>query len=110
MTPQDFLWRTRQQRQEFDLIRSKSFELTQEELLQQEIEQENIKQEQISLKLSNRWIVKPSPIKKEWMLQVMEWLDAKQFLGDDLELYLDNQLELHWTLERVMDNLVLAYL
>lgn len=110
MTPQDFQWWTRQQWQEFDAIRQQTFELTQEELLQKEIEQENMRQEQIYLKLSSRWIEKPNPIKKEWMLQVMEWLNARQFLGDDLELYLNNQLELHWTLEKVMDNLVLAYL
>ncbi len=110
MKPQDFQWRTRQQRQEFDAIKIKSFEPTPEEILQQEKEQENLKQEQINFKLSTRWIVKPDVITKEWMLKVMDWLDAKQFLWEDLDWYLNNQLELHWTLEKVMDNLVLTYL
>lgn len=110
MTPQDFSPRTRAQWLEFQSIKDNAFLPTDKEIEQQRIEQEEARKQIILQKMAARWIIKPSPITKERMLQVMEWLDAKQFLGDDLEWYLDNQLELHWTLEKVMDNLVLAYL
>jgi hypothetical protein len=52
----------------------------------------------------------PSNITKERMLTVMKWLNANQFLWEDLSWYIDKQLELFWSLEKVMDNLVLTYL
>ena len=110
MTPKDFSARTRAQWLEFQSIKDNAFLPTEEENEQQRVEQEEARKKVIIQKMLARWIEKPNPIKKEWMLQVMDWLDAKQFLWEDIEWYIDNQLKLHWTLENVMDNLVLTYL
>lgn len=110
MIPQDFAWRTRKQWNEFDSIKRQCFEPTPEEIEQEATAQEFFRQQMILQKFSARWITIPETITKEWILDVMDWLDAKQFLGEDLNWYIDNQLEMLWSLEKVIDNLVLTYL
>ncbi len=110
MIPQDFSKRSRDDRKEFESIREKCFEQTEEERLQVEIENERRRKEIILQRITAKWITMPSNITKERMLTVMKWLNANQFLWEDLSWYIDKQLELFWSLEKVMDNLVLTYL
>lgn len=110
MIPNDFISRTREQRQEFENIKNNAFVPTEEEKAKQFVEQEKAKQQLILDRVSARGITIPAPVTKERMLAVMNWLWAQQFLGEDLEWYIEKQLELLWTLENVMDNLVLTYL
>jgi len=110
MVPKDFSTRSRDDRKEFDVIRTECFKQTETEKEEQEKENIRIRQWIILQKLIEKKIIIPENITKERMLIVMDWLDAKQFLWEDLEWYIDNQLKLLWTLENVMNNLVLTYL
>ena len=64
----------------------------------------------INDKLSAIWITRPEIITKEFVLWLLEKLDAKQFVWEDLGKWIDNQIELFWSLELAFDDLVTRYL
>lgn len=106
----DYTTRTRQEWIDFDKARSKAFEPTQEEIDQQALEQEQARKQLIDSKLSSRWIIIPDILSKQWMLVALEWLNAKSFVWDDVEWWLDWQIELYWDIRSALDNLVITYL
>ena len=50
------------------------------------------KQNTINSKLQAIWVTKPTIITREFVLQLLNWIDAKQFIWEDYELFIDNQI------------------
>ncbi len=110
MLPSDFSSWTRDDWKLFEEIKEIALRPTELELKQIEIENENVKQLLIESKIKAVWISKPETLTKEWMLAMMESLDARKLLWEDLEKYLEWQVELYGSLEAVFEFLVLTYL
>ena len=106
----DYTKRTRQDWINFDNARTKAFEPTEAEILEEWRRVEMEAKRAVEDKLESRWIERPKNPTKEWMLWALNMLHAQQYIGDDLEWRLDWQLELHGTIDKTIDNLVLTYL
>lgn len=106
----DYTTRTRKDWNDFDIARTKAFQYTEQELLEQEQERIIKEKKLIYDKLIERWIQLPTDISKERVLWALQMLNAKQYIWDDLEWWLEWQIELHWDLSNAIDNLVLTYL
>lgn len=95
---------------EFDRLKSKAFEPTLEEIETQRLEQEQAKIELIKTKLANLWITRPEVITKEYVIWLLTQLKAEQFIWDDFDKWIENQISLFGNLETAFDDLVLRYL
>lgn len=95
---------------EFDRIKSLAFQPTEEELEAQRIEQEQNRLNTINYKLSNLWITRPEIITKEFVIWLLTQLNAEQFIWDDFETWVDNQVLLFWDIETAFNDLVIRYL
>ena len=61
-------------------------------------------------KLSIFGITEYPTVTKEFVLQLLTTMDAKQFVGEDLDTWVDNQIELCGSLEEAFDELVIKFL
>lgn len=95
---------------EFDKIKSKAFEPTLEEKEAQRLEQEQNRINTINSKLANLWITRPEVITKEFVIWLLTSLNAEQFIWDDFNKWIENQISLFGDLETSFDDLVLRYL
>lgn len=97
---------TREDWREMDRLRSLSFKPTQEEIEAERKERERIKQETIANNLGKYGIAKPETITKEFVINFLSTIDAKQFIGENIEDWTDSQIELYWDIESAFDELV----
>jgi hypothetical protein len=107
---QDFTTWTREDFLAFDARRNEVFQPTPEELEAQRAEYETARASAISEKISKYGIVRPETVTKEFVLQFLTAIDAQQFVGSDLEGWVDNQTVLFGNLDTAFDELVLRYL
>lgn len=101
---------TREDWQEFDRIKNLPFQPTEEELEAQKLEQEQNRMNTINSKLANIWITRPELITKEFVIWLLTQLNAEQFIWNDFDLWVDNQILLFWDLETAFDDLVIRFL
>jgi hypothetical protein len=101
---------TREDWIEFDRLKWLAFQPTQEELEEQAKQQEEQKQLVITNKLQAIWITRPEVITKEFVLQLLEIINAKEFVWADLDLWIENQINLYWDLETAFNDLVYSRL
>lgn len=98
---------TKEDWQEFDRLKNLVFQPTQEEIEKQKEEQEKQKQSLINSKLKAIWIEKPETITREIVLNLLEKLNAKQWIWDDYNKFIDNQIVLFWDLNTAFENLLI---
>lgn len=101
---------TREDWQNFDNIRNIAFQPTQAEIDLQVQEQEQARINTINSKLTNLWIVRPQVITKEFVLWLLASMKAEQFIWEDFNGWIDNQIKLFWNLETAFDDLVIRFL
>ena len=95
---------------EFDRIKSLPFQPTQEELEEQARQQEEQKQLVITSKLQAIWIERPEVITQEFVLQLLEAINAREFVWADLDKWINSQIELFWDIETAFNDLVYSRL
>lgn len=91
---QDFSTWTREDFINFESRKSEVFLPTTEELESQRLEAEQNRKAIISGKLEKYSIVRPEVVTKDFCIQFLNSIDAKQYVGSDLELWIDNQISL----------------
>ena len=101
---------TREDWQEFDRLKQLAFQPTLEEIEKQKEEQEKQKQSLVNSKLKAIWIERPEVITKEFVLELLEMLNAKQWIWDDYNKFIDNQIILFWDLDTAFENLIITNL
>ena len=95
---------------EFDRLKSLPFQPTQEELEEQTRQQEEQKQLVITSKLQAIWIERPETITKEFVLELLETINAREFVWADLSTWIENQCLLFGDLKAAFDDLVYSRL
>ena len=103
---QEFANFTREDWNAYESFKAKAFEPTQEELETQRLEQENNKKLVIETKLKALWITRPQIVTKEFVLWLLNIINAKEFVWNDVEKWVLNQIEVFWDLETAFDDLV----
>lgn len=101
---------TREDWQEFDRIKSIAFQQKEEELEAQRLEQEQNILNTINSKLNNLWITRPETITKEFIIWLLTSLNAQQFIWDDFDWWIEDQILLFGDLETAFDDLVIRFL
>ena len=101
---------TREDWNKFDKIKSLAFQPTQEELEEQARQQEEYRQSVITSKLQAIWIERPKTVTKEFVLYLLQWINAQQFVWDNLEEWIESQVILFWDIETAFNELVIRYL
>lgn len=101
---------TREDWQEFDRIKNLPFQPTEEELETQRLEQEQARLDAINSKLSNLWITRPEIITKEFIIWLLTSLNAQQFIWDDFDWWIENQILLFGDIETAFDDLIIRFL
>lgn len=61
-------------------------------------------------KLESIWIQVPEVITKEYVIQLLTQLDARKFIGDDYDTWVDNQVILFWDLDTAFNEIVTRFL
>ena len=110
MTPQDFATRTREDRQQFDSIRETAFIQKAQEIADHEAQTQATRLQVVTNKLATIWMSVPEKLTKAWVVTFMTNINAKQWVWEDIQRYLQWQLELHWSYKKVIEYLVLTYL
>ena len=106
----DYTTRTRADRLAFDEAKRLAFQPTEQEIAEQKAKQEQDRKDMIKQKLQAVGAERPTKITKPRALQFLVMLDARQYIWDDLEKRIDDQIELFWDLEKAFDDLILRYL
>ena len=101
---------TKEDWQEFDRIKNLPLQPTTEELEAQRLEQEQNRINMINSKLTNLWITRPEVITKEFVIWLLTQLKAEQFIWDDFDWWVDNQILLFWDIETAFNDLVIRFL
>lgn len=110
MTPKDFSKRTREDWREFDAIRQAVFTQTPKEIAEEEEQQKNTRLQIVSDKLATIWMSVPQNLTKTRIVTFMNNINAKQWVWEDMQKYLQGQLELHGSYKKLIEYLVLTYL
>ena len=101
---------TREDWDEFDRIKNLPFQPTEEELEAQRLEQEQARINMINSKLTNLWITRPEVITKEFVIWLLTQLKAEQFIWDDFDWWIENQILLFGDIEKAFNDLVIRFL
>ena len=101
---------TKEDWNEFDRLKSLAFQPTQEELEEQARQQEKQKQLVITSKLQAIWIERPEVITKEFVLQLLETINAREFVWADLDWWVEKQCLLFGDIETAFNDLVYSRL
>ena len=95
----------------FDARRQEVFQPTPEELEQQRVEQEAQIHDIVTEKLARIGVQLTEPITKEFVFALLDTINAKQFIGENVEQWVDNQIELFdGDINKAFRQLVLQYL
>ena len=95
----------------FDARRQEVFQPTPEELEQQRMDQEAQMHDIVTEKLALVGVQLTEPITKEFVLVLLDTINAKQFIGENVEQWVDNQIELFdGDIDKAFRQLVLQYL
>ena len=97
---------TREDFKNLDKVRTDIFAATQEEIEAQKIKEEQEKMNTIQEILKKNNITPPIIFSHEFMLWFLAKIDAKKFIGDDYNKFIDDNIVLHWTMEKAFYNLV----
>ena len=107
----DFTTWTREDFLAFDARRQEVFTPTPEELEQQRLDHEQYMNDLVEQKLLAVGITLTEPITREFALQLLELINARQFIGEDLDKWVDSQIELFdGDLDKAFKQLVVNYL
>lgn len=106
----DYTKRTRQDWINFEKAKAKAFEPTQEEIENERIKQENKRKLLPEEKIKNLWINRPEKITKEWAIWFLNAIDAKQYIWDDIDWWIETQEIVFWSIDKAFDDLVIRYL
>ena len=101
---------TREDFRNLDKIRNDIFAPTQEEIEAENIRKEEEKMEVVRIKLAKYNITPPIPFSREFMLWFLSLLDAKEFIGNDYDKFINDKIELYWTMEKAFYELVYSEL
>ncbi len=61
-------------------------------------------------KLANLWIEYPETLTKEFVIWLLTQLDTKEFIGDNYDKWVDDQIILFGSLEEAFNDLVVRFL
>lgn len=106
----DYKTRTRQDRIDFNNAKQKAFEPTIEEIKQEEERQKNAVEESINERITAIWVNVPSEVTKERLISVVNEYNVQQYIWDDVESWIDSQIELHGSAKWAFRYSVLSYL
>lgn len=100
-------------RQDFIDFENRKNEVFQPTIEEQELERlaqiENNKQIIIS-KLANIGVIRPDIITKDFVLELLTWINAEQYIWNNFDTWIDNQVILFWDLDTAFNELVIRYL
>lgn len=106
----DFSNWTREDFLAFDARRAEVFMPTQAELDVQAQQQAEFEAQQLQAKMTMLWLPTWTPITKELALHILQGMNAQQFIGENLEGWIDEQIELFGILDEAFKNFVIKYL
>lgn len=107
----DFSNWTREDFNAFDARRNEVFQPTAQELAQAEAERAAAFRNAVNAKLSAVGVTRPQTVTKEFVVAFLNSIDAKQFVGDDVSGWVDNQIALFENnIGKAFDELVVRYL
>lgn len=94
----------------FDNIRALAFQPTQEEIEAEKQKQAELKKATIQAKLKALWVTRPQVITKEYVLWLLNMINAKQWIWEDIDTWFSNQITIFWDIETAFDELVYSRL
>ena len=95
----------------FDARRQEVFQPTPEELEQQRAEHDTQIHNIVTEKLAHVGVQLIEPITKEFVFVLLDTINAKQFIGENVEQWVDNQIELFdGDINEAFRQIVLQYL
>ena len=97
---------TREDFKNLDKIRGDIFAPTQGEIEEENIRKEEEKMEVVRIKLAKYNITPPVPFTREFMLWFLDIINAKAFIWDNYEKFIDDNTIIYWTMEKAFNNLV----